>query len=321
VLVGGYFLFFRSSSASAAEGAQTVLVTVADTHFTSRPQLDPVGALRLSDGAAEPTPIVAPSTPPEPSPQAPSKDQLVEYLRALDRPDTGSLYDEGPPSRAESQELASKTVQESEPLGPDSADLITESPEAQEPMVPVPGSLAAAIDTSPAETESEPVAASLPTVDPERYVPLDSSQTPPEPVERDGIARDLNDLDSTESESTAASAGLELPSTQAGTKDSEAPSTRVPQDAAVLVQPRLETPPRPHYPAAARRLRRAATVSVRVLIDPTGKVREAEIDGPRTGLGFDGAAVSAAKRSRWEPATRNGEPVEAWAVLTIEFQP
>jgi protein TonB len=89
----------------------------------------------------------------------------------------------------------------------------------------------------------------------------------------------------------------------------------------VLQPPRLQTRPRPRYPAAARRLRKAATVQVRVLVDASGKVLETELPGPPAGFGFDGAAETAARKSRWEPATRDGEPVESWAVLTIAFQP
>jgi protein TonB len=89
----------------------------------------------------------------------------------------------------------------------------------------------------------------------------------------------------------------------------------------VFTPPRLQSPPRPRYPSAARRLRQAARVRVRVLVDIEGKVIETELPGPDAGFGFDSAAETAAKRARWLPATRNGEPVESWTVLTIEFQP
>jgi protein TonB len=86
--------------------------------------------------------------------------------------------------------------------------------------------------------------------------------------------------------------------------------------------PRLVESPRPVYPAAARRVRRAATVRVRVVVGPDGAVEDVELaDEERAGFGLDQAALAAARRSEWTPATRLGEPVEASVVLTIVFQP
>ncbi len=77
----------------------------------------------------------------------------------------------------------------------------------------------------------------------------------------------------------------------------------------------------PTYPPAARRLQLSATARVKVLISPQGRVREAEVLGPPLGSGFDNAAIAAVRRSRWQPATKNGEPVESWTTITIQFQP
>jgi protein TonB len=87
------------------------------------------------------------------------------------------------------------------------------------------------------------------------------------------------------------------------------------------VPPQLLQPPRVAYPASARRHRKSAEVRVRALIDKTGQVQETEILGPPAGFGFDREALVAVKESLWEPAKRNGQAIEAWRVLTIEFEP
>lgn len=91
--------------------------------------------------------------------------------------------------------------------------------------------------------------------------------------------------------------------------------------------PPVETPPRllrlspPTYPPAARRFGLSATARVQVVITPEGRVGGAEILGPELGNGFDRAALAAVQRSKWTPATRDGEPVEATSVVTLEFKP
>ena len=115
---------------------------------------------------------------------------------------------------------------------------------------------------------------------------------------------------------------VERPEIQASADDQQVSDSPVVDAIPMIFQPpRLESPPRPKYPAAARRLRKSATVQVRVLVDSSGRVSKTELPGPTAGFGFDSAAEAAAKRSRWTPATRNGVPVDSWAVLSIEFQP
>ena len=38
-------------------------------------------------------------------------------------------------------------------------------------------------------------------------------------------------------------------------------------------------------------------------------------------FGFDDAAMAAAKRTKWRPATKNGVRVKMWVDLTIAFRP
>jgi len=74
------------------------------------------------------------------------------------------------------------------------------------------------------------------------------------------------------------------------------------------------------YPAAARGTGREPSVLLAVLVDEHGRVAEVRVkEGGPSGLGFDEAAVAAAWRARFLPATRNGAPVRSWSELMIEF--
>ena len=85
--------------------------------------------------------------------------------------------------------------------------------------------------------------------------------------------------------------------------------------------PKLVRLPQPTYPAAARRLNKAATVDVRVLVDERGKVLETEPPSIRAGYGFDEAAVDVARRATYNPATKDGVRVKMWTVLRVAFKP
>jgi TonB family protein len=76
----------------------------------------------------------------------------------------------------------------------------------------------------------------------------------------------------------------------------------------------------PAYPPAAVRLNRGATVVVRVLVDESGQVVEAEIEGRKAGLGFDEEALKAARSSTFQPATKFDVPVKMWTTLRFDFR-
>jgi TonB family protein len=74
------------------------------------------------------------------------------------------------------------------------------------------------------------------------------------------------------------------------------------------------------YPDAARGTGREPRVLLAVLVDEKGRVAEVRVkEGDSSQLGFDEAAVAAARRARFLPATRNGAPVRSWSELMIEF--
>lgn len=88
-----------------------------------------------------------------------------------------------------------------------------------------------------------------------------------------------------------------------------------------VVVPELLRRPTPRFPEMARRLnKKEARVLVRVLIDETGKVVTAEIAGKKQGFGFDDEALSAARKSVYKPATKNGVPVKFWHTIVMQFK-
>ena len=86
--------------------------------------------------------------------------------------------------------------------------------------------------------------------------------------------------------------------------------------------PKLKSRLEPRYPSAAQRLNKAATVDIRVLVDEKGSVLDAQRSGPKAGFGFDEAAIEAARRATFTPAsTKEGVRLKMWTALRVSFQP
>jgi TonB family protein len=90
---------------------------------------------------------------------------------------------------------------------------------------------------------------------------------------------------------------------------------------AVDVEPKLISLPEPGYPEAARKEGLEGVVWVRSLVDREGRVREVMIEKrAEANVGFEEAAMSAAKGALWRPARRGGQPVPYWVSHKIEFK-
>jgi len=74
----------------------------------------------------------------------------------------------------------------------------------------------------------------------------------------------------------------------------------------------------PEYPFRARRLRKEGNVLLELHLDAAGKVQEAEVI-ESAGYGFDESALKAVERSKFSPATRDGQPVACLAMLPVRF--
>ena len=77
--------------------------------------------------------------------------------------------------------------------------------------------------------------------------------------------------------------------------------------------------PRPKYTAEARRLQIEGEVRLEVLFAASGDIEISKV-AQGLGHGLDENAIEAAKNIRFEPAQRNGEPVDLVATVYIRFQ-
>jgi serine/threonine-protein kinase len=89
--------------------------------------------------------------------------------------------------------------------------------------------------------------------------------------------------------------------------------------------PNVEEPeplslPKYAYPAAAHGSGKTARVRLSVEVDENGKVIDAVVrEGDSSGLGFNEAALEAARKVPYAPATRDGIPGKMWTELILEF--
>jgi len=85
-------------------------------------------------------------------------------------------------------------------------------------------------------------------------------------------------------------------------------------------EPEVKTLASYSYPAAAKGTGKKVTIRLAVLVDETGQVTDAQIrEGDKSGLGFEEAALAAAKKTRFFPATRDGIAGKMWTELVLEF--
>lgn len=86
-----------------------------------------------------------------------------------------------------------------------------------------------------------------------------------------------------------------------------------------IVPPEAVFAPRPEYPEAARRARRAGTVVLLATIDREGRVTDLEALRQEP-LGLTEAALAAVRRWRFRPATLEARPVAVYYHLTVRFE-
>lgn len=76
--------------------------------------------------------------------------------------------------------------------------------------------------------------------------------------------------------------------------------------------------PAPSYPPLALRMRREGKVTVRLLVDETGKVADAQVAAGSSE--FNSEALKAARQWTYQPATKGGVPVKVWVTEVIGFK-
>jgi TonB family protein len=88
----------------------------------------------------------------------------------------------------------------------------------------------------------------------------------------------------------------------------------------VTIPPKLVSSAKPEYPPLARKLRVEGVVVLSVLVDEQGHVVDLRVQEPSSSVGFNEAAVQAARGAVFKPATKDGVPVKMWARLRIPFK-
>lgn len=88
----------------------------------------------------------------------------------------------------------------------------------------------------------------------------------------------------------------------------------------VEVKPRPIEIPTPEYPELARKNGIEGRTVVRALIDFDGSISASEVYASSGNESLDNAALSAVKRSTFEPASHEGKPVKVWVAIPIQFK-
>lgn len=104
----------------------------------------------------------------------------------------------------------------------------------------------------------------------------------------------------------------------AATVSGQPPAAPVNREASVEQASRALAPPR--YPAEAVASRTSGKVVMKILVGADGSVRDVVVEESVPAGVFDAVAVEAAHKWRFNPATRDGEPVEAWMRVPVEFE-
>ena len=96
------------------------------------------------------------------------------------------------------------------------------------------------------------------------------------------------------------------------------------QPSGPLQADRIDQPPRPlgsnarpTYPRSQKRRRQEGSVTVKILIDETGRVQDAHV--VRGARGFADALMKVVPSWRFTPGRHAGRPVKVWAIRTVTF--
>ena len=91
-------------------------------------------------------------------------------------------------------------------------------------------------------------------------------------------------------------------------------------EGAVDVAPKPISRVAPKYPARARAQGISGHVTMKLLIDPSGRVVSVKVVDSSGGASLERAAVGAVRRWRFSPGLYKGNPVKVWAQQTLRFR-
>jgi TonB family protein len=85
-----------------------------------------------------------------------------------------------------------------------------------------------------------------------------------------------------------------------------------------ITPPRATYAPNPEFSEEARKAKYQGTMTVSVVVDPSGNAKDLEIMSP-LGLGLDEKAIAAVRNWKFKPATKDGEPVPVKIAVEVDF--
>jgi TonB family protein len=101
--------------------------------------------------------------------------------------------------------------------------------------------------------------------------------------------------------------------------DDNAPEAATDRDKeGIVLPPRPTYTPEPEYSLQARNAKYQGTVVLNIVIDRAGKISRIRLERP-LGMGLDENAMEGVKRWRFNPATRNGQPVAVEMNIEVSF--
>jgi serine/threonine-protein kinase len=200
------------------------------------------------------------------------------------------------------QELAKKRQEQQKALDEQVKKLEQQLAEAKKTPVPAP-----AAETPP---EPTPAAASTPEPAPavaETTPAAQAQQPPPQPEPEPAKPQEPPRAAAPEP-----SPEPEAPRVRPGDLVSMGPG---------VTPPELVSVPKAQYPPLARRMQAEGIVVVSVLVDENGQVQDARVvESTNPKMGFNEAAIAAARGARYRPATKSGVRVKMWTRLRIPFK-
>ena len=302
LLGGGYWFFTRSPEQPASRVADRVEVPSATDDAAA--SLEPAEA---SSETAEPSsPEVSASLSPQAAPRAPA--------RATPAPPPPRPS----PAREPAQRPAAAPPPQPAPTPAPRQQAPTPSPAPTRPAPRQQAPTPPPAPTNPTSANPEPVPEPEPISPPVAETEPSSPPPKPEPPAQvaqpseaeQGVPGDWGSTVFAPKQATT-STPESSPGLQPG--DYVEPSFDV-------IEPVLIEHPKLRYPDEAKRQKiPEAVVRVRVLVDHTGAVQDAEIV-KGAGHGFDEVALAAAVQARFIPATKDHVQVKTWTVLPLVFR-
>jgi TonB family protein len=300
LLGGGYWFFTRSSGESASTVADRVEVPSA---IEPGPSTEPAEAMETPtagtppNGASENSQVNARArSAPTPSPSRPSPAPARESV-----PTPATRQTQPAPAPATPRQQAPAPAARRPTPAPPRVE--TPSAPAQREPAPEPE------PSSPPVPEPEP--ARSPPANPEPPAQPTQPATPQAEPAQEGAPGDWGSAIFAPKQASVGTAPKRDPGLQTG--DYVEPSFDV-------IEPVLIEHPKLEYPEEAKRQKiPEAVVRVRVLVDHTGAVQDAEIV-KAAGHGFDEVALAAAAQAKFIPATKGQVQVKTWTVLPLVFR-